>query len=91
MAQKELLDPWTEQLISSGVRVMYQRAGALARLGELACYFHQQLAGAAEELSLIYAPSVALPQQRTATAWAEAFREKLAELFCLKGNFEALR
>ncbi len=80
LAQKELLEPWNAQLVSFGVRVMIERYQALLRLGELACQFHHQLSGEAEELSLSYEPAVPLPQTRTASSWAAVFRERLGEL-----------
>lgn len=80
LAQKNLLEPWNEQLIAFGVRVMIERYQALLRLAELACQFHYELSGQGEDLSLWYAPQVQLPESRTAVAWADAFRQSLASL-----------
>jgi DNA replication and repair protein RecF len=80
MAHPSLLNPWSEQMVNFGVRLMIERYKALEELGRLAAEYQQQLSGQVESLSIVYEPAVPLPKERTARAWGREFRERLEEL-----------
>lgn len=69
MAHPGLLNPWSEQMVNFGVRLMIERYKALEELGRLAAEYQQQLSGQVESLSIVYEPAVPLPKERTARAW----------------------
>ncbi|HIE53423.1 MAG TPA: DNA replication/repair protein RecF, partial [Armatimonadetes bacterium] len=73
----ELLDPWDEQLLHYGARLMEIRCRVVAQLAEKAQQTHYHLANGQEELTVRYGPSFDLQGATTAEELAQVFQAEL--------------
>ncbi|MBD2038109.1 DNA replication/repair protein RecF [Leptolyngbya sp. FACHB-321] len=69
---------WDAQLAATGTRVIRRRARVLQRLAPLAQRWHREISGSTEELTINYAPNVALEQDEPALI-QQAFLAKIQE------------
>jgi DNA replication and repair protein RecF len=69
---------WDAQLAAAGTRVIRRRARVLQRLAPLAQRWHREISGSTEELTIHYAPNVALEQDEPAVI-QQAFLAKIQE------------
>ncbi len=69
---------WDAQLAATGTRVIRRRARVLQRLAPLAQRWHRDISGSTEELTIHYAPNVALEQDEPALI-QQAFLAKIQE------------
>ena len=69
---------WDAQLAATGTRVIRRRARVLQRLAPLAQRWHREISGSTEELTIHYAPNVALEQDEPALI-QQAFLAKIQE------------
>lgn len=69
---------WDAQLAAMGTRVIRRRARVLQRLAPLAQRWHREISGSTEELTIDYAPNVALEQDEPALI-QQAFLAKIQE------------
>ncbi|MDK9719536.1 MAG: hypothetical protein OEL57_16765, partial [Trichlorobacter sp.] len=57
--QQEVLDLWTEQLATAGIRLMEHRQRYTDRLNQLLQQKYQQIAGEQEKVAVVYQPDIA--------------------------------
>lgn len=69
---------WDAQLVATGTRVIRRRARVLQRLAPLAQRWHREISGSTEELTINYAPNVALEQDEPELV-KQAFLAKIQE------------
>ncbi len=69
---------WDAQLAVTGTRVIRRRARVVRRLAPLATYWHREISGSTEELTLTYLPNVPLEQDDPAVV-QETFLAKIQE------------
>ncbi|MEN9207022.1 MAG: DNA replication/repair protein RecF [Gloeomargarita sp. GMQP_bins_120] len=69
------LAPWDELLVQTGARLMHRRAQLIDRLQPLVQTWHQRISQAGEQLTVAYAPAVAV---REGARIQEEFRRQLA-------------
>ena len=69
---------WDAQLAATGTRVIRRRARVLQRLAPLAQRWHREISGSVEELTIHYAPNVALEKDEPALI-QQAFLAKIRE------------
>lgn len=69
---------WDAQLAAIGTRVIRRRARVVRRLAPLAAYWHREISGSTEELTLTYLPNVPLHQDEPTVVQA-TFLEQIRE------------
>ena len=71
------LDFWNDELVSEGKRIMAQRSQTIRMLSELARPIHQELTAGAEELALVYRPSVDIGSEDSEEAFAKRYHDDI--------------
>jgi DNA replication and repair protein RecF len=73
----ESLEPWDEQLVSLGARIIVERQSAMEELVPRAIELYGQLGGGRDSMDLVYAPTVGDGTGMSGDELANEFRDKL--------------